>query len=920
MNLLSKKRRQTRTETSQSYGLSREEAEKRLRDVGENVLKNGKKIYPIKIFAAQFKDVMVVILLVSTVLSLLMGEVTEAMAIIAIVFLNAVMGFIQEYRTEKTLEALKKMAAPTSKVIRDGVELIIPAKELVPGDAVILEAGDKVPADGVLVKAVGVGADESVLTGESLGVDKHAACVGSLESVRELDGFSQSSLVYMGTVITRGHGLMLIIRTGADSEMGKISDMLGSIEEEKTPLQKRLDELAKYIAAGCVGICLIVSVTGILRGENIFNMIVTGVSLAVAAVPEGLSAVVTISLALAVSRMLKRRALVRKLGAVETLGCADVICSDKTGTLTENKMTVKRVATLNEDFDVSGSGFEKNGGFYLEERLVRALEYPALRAALEISVMCGNARIYTDEEAERASVAAEKGAYCASGEATEIALVIAAAKGGVTSAALSARYEKTDEIPFDSERKCMSVVCRTGNSYRIMTKGACDVILKKCLYAIDCGKKVLLDNRLRARIMRKNDELAATGLRVLGFCYRDCGIVPVSAAAKEEEMIFAGLAGMMDPPRKEVCAAVKACRRAGIRPVMITGDHKITAEAIAREIRLLCDGDLTMTGADIDACSDEQLARAVDKTVVFARVNPGHKLRIVRALRKNGHIVAMTGDGVNDAPAVKEADIGAAMGLNGTDVTKEAASIILTDDNFATLVSSIEEGRIIYKNIRKFIRYLLSCNIGEVMTMFVGMLMGLPVILQPIQILLVNLVTDGLPAVALGLEKGDGSEMSARPRGRNESVFSNGLMSAIVFRGMLIGLSTLGAYAGLYSLTGSYGTAQTGALTALIFCQLVHVFECKSEEKNLLKIKIRDNPQLIGAAAISAAVALASIYIPQMRAIFNTVPLGAKELLTVAAYVAINPIIGGLVNGINFKRVKPSKENYSVKRFFELKK
>lgn len=895
MKTLLRKERESSQQREFGLGLTQKEAENRLRLDGENALAEGKKISAIKIFISQFKDMLVAILLVSTVLSILMGEVVEAITIILIVFLNAIMGFVQEYRTEKTLDALKKMAAPKCKVLRDGVEVVIPAKEVVVGDAIVLEAGDKVPADGCLVESIMVNVDESILTGESVSVDKTSCDISEVGRDSAIN-----SAVYMGTVVTKGRGVMIVTETGMNSEMGKIADMLESIEDEATPLQKRLDELSKFIAIACIVICVVVAVTGILRGEDVFNMIVTGISLAVAAVPEGLAAVVTISLALAISRMLKRNSLVRKLDAVETLGCASVICSDKTGTLTENKMTVTKAATIDNIFDVTGTGFSKEGQFYLGKEKVQPIEHKSLANMLEISVVCSNAKLYSDDEIEHASISAENGTYCVSGEATEIALVIAAAKGGFSPQSVGTKYTKMDEIPFDSSRKCMTVVTKTNRSnYRVMTKGATDVILRKCTHALVNGKHVLLDTRLRSKIAEDNENMAKTGLRVLGFCYKDTDHFPKDNV--EDEMVYVGMLGIIDPPRKEVYGAIKACRRAGIRPVMITGDHKVTAKAIAQDIKLYCPGDIIMTGEEIDEYSQKEFERVVDKVSVFARVNPSHKLKIVKALKSNGNIVAMTGDGVNDAPAIKEADIGAAMGINGTDVTKEAASIILLDDNFATLVSTIEEGRVIYKNIRKFIRYLLSCNIGEVLTMFLGMLMGLPVVLQPIQILLVNLVTDGLPAIALGLEGGDGTEMSMKPRGKDESVFSRGLLGTIVFRGCLIGLSTLGAYVGLYRFSGSYETAQTGALLTLIISQLVHVFECKSETKSLLQINIFDNINVVLAVLVSLIIALCCVYLPILQNVFETVPLNFKEIIIVLGYTFVGPIIGGIVNSINFK-------------------
>ena len=854
-------------------GLSSREAKKRLASYGANTFSRGKKINPWGIFISQFKDILIIILIVSTLLSVLMGEFTEAVAILLIIMVNSIMGFVQEYRTEKTLDALKNMAAPTARVLRDGEAATIPASEVVPEDVILLDSGDRVPSDARLFDSAGMQLDESLLTGESVPVEK-----------------ADGAAVFMGTMVTKGRGRALTFATGMNTEMGKIAGMLTDIGDEQTPLQKRLAELGKYIAIGCLIICAVVTVTGILRGEPVFNMIVTGISLAVAAVPEGLPAIVTISLALGVGRMLKRNALIRKLTAVETLGCATVVCSDKTGTLTENRMTVREVYTRGHSLQVTGSGYDRDGEFLEDNRRVHFLP-DDVRLALEIGAACNNAEIVSRPSPGFFHGREKKVEI--TGDPTEAALLVAAEKAGITQERLGKRLRKLDELPFDSDRKCMSVlVCMPDGRRRLYVKGAPDVILERCVSVQTGTGSIRMDESARAAVLRANDAMADRALRVLATAYRclDDGTGHITADL-ERELVFAGLEGMIDPPRAEVFTAVKKCIRAGIRPVMITGDHRKTAAAIARELGILRDGDRVMTGSEIDRMSDAQLARVAPETAVFARVSPNHKLRIVQSFKKNGNVVAMTGDGVNDAPAVKEADIGVSMGLTGTDVTKEASSIILLDDNFASMVAAIEEGRVIYRNIRKFIRYLISCNIGEVLTMFLGMLMGLPVVLLPIQILWINLVTDGLPAIALGLEPPDADVMEQKPRGVNESVFSGGLLGMMLFRGSIIGLSTLGVFISVGKLTGSLNAARTAAFMTLVFVQLIHVFECKSETSNLLHIHIFNNVWLVLACMVSTAMILVVIYIPFLQPIFATVSLGLPQLLRVIGYSLIGPVL-----------------------------
>jgi len=877
-------RRGIKMETSgrKSHGLTTKQATKLQFEHGENKLASTKKISALKIFGGQFKDLMTIILLASTVLSVLMGETTEALAIVVIILLNAILGFSQEYKTEKTLEALKNMAAPTANVIRDGMQQSVPASSLVPGDLILLKAGDKVPADACLTEVVALQCDESLLSGESLPVDKYVTASGAGDPV------------FMGTVVTKGRGQAEITAIGMNTEMGKIAGMLHTIEEGPTPLQQRLAQLGKYIAAGCLIICAIVAVTGVLRGEPLFDMLITGISLAVAAVPEGLPAIVTIALALAVNRILKRHALARKLHSVETMGCANVICTDKTGTLTENKMTVRKVFTMDHALQVSGNGYEQAGEFTTGGRRANVAASTSLCRLLDICVCCNNAQINLPEGAAIArdrSANNAAGQWQVNGEPTEVALLVLAAKGSVQQQ--TSPYQRHSEIPFDSERKRMTVLVRNRSGKTLsLSKGAPDMLLLQCKYVLTDSGVQLITPAIASRINKESEKMADEALRVLGFAYKES---PANSADAERDMVFVGLVGMLDPPRAEVYDAVARCRKAKIRTVMITGDHKATACAIARDIGIMRGGDMVMTGAEIDAVPQEEFDRMAHRVSVYARVNPSHKLKIVRALKKRGDIVAMTGDGVNDAPAVKEADIGVSMGISGTDVTKQAASIILLDDNFATLVAAIEEGRVVYANIRKFIRYLLSCNIGEVATMFVGMLMGLPVVLLPIQILLVNLATDGLPAIALGLEPGERDIMSQKPRPATDSVFSGGLLGTIVFRGCIIGLTTLMTFISLMRTSGgNVDLARTGTLFTLVMSQLFHVFECKSETRSLFQINPPENPALILAVLASVTMILLVVYNPWAQTIFSTVPLSPQELLLAFSYAAAAPVLSAL--------------------------
>lgn len=870
-------------------GLSNKQAEEILRREGKNTLSSVKGPSPVKIFAGQFKDVMVMILLAATAVSAFLGEIYDAVTIILIVLLNAILGFIQEYRTERTLEALKNMTAPTAKVYRDGKLVTIPAENVVRGDLAEFEAGDKIPADIAITTANGLFTDESVLTGESNPVGKQAGSPSDNDN-----SLNRKNIAYSGTCVTRGNGRGIVIASGKNAQMGKISGMISEIEESRTPLQQRLGELGKVVSLICIAVCIIVFLAGVLRGEPVFSMLMTGITIAIAAIPEGLPATVTIALALAVSRMLKQKALVNKLHSVETLGCTSVICSDKTGTITENKMTVKKIFADMKEFDVLGSGYRITGEIRLGNTNPNPDTIPALYQSLVCSVLCSTAKISSDvpvSSRNRGSIKGN-GSWKVNGDPTEIALLVAAAKGGVTAHKLR-DFVKIGEVPFDSETKLMSVTVKAPSGEDITyIKGAPDIILNKCSFILKDGSVKPFGGVHKAQVSEKIREFSGNALRVLAL-----------AKSEGNTVTFLGLAAMLDPPREEAKTAVRKCFGAHIKTVMITGDHKDTAAAVAKEAGILKGGKV-ITGAELDMLSDEQLDSRIDDYTVYARVNPSHKLRLVRAYKRKGHIVTMTGDGVNDAPAVKEADVGVAMGITGTDVTKQAASVILLDDNFATLVNAVEQGRGIYANIRKFVRYLLSSNIGEVITMFLGILMGFPMVMLPTQLLLVNLVTDGLPAIALGLEPCDKGAMKKPPRKPDESFFSGGLLFKILFRGIMIGLCSLASFSVLLRMSCSIDAARTGALVTLVISQLIHVFECKSEDKGIFSINYFNNIKLILAVAVSLAVLLGAIYIPAIQAVFGTVALASKMMLTALVFAFAVPVMAGLGSLMVGKRNK----------------
>lgn len=868
--------------------LTEKDASALLKKYGENKLAEGKRPGAASIFFGQFKDVMVLILLAATVISVILGEITDAVTIILIVLLNAILGFIQEFRTEKTLEALKSMTAPTAKCRRDGVLKTIPAVKLVVGDEIEVESGDRIPADCVILKSATLFTDEAMLTGESEPAQKSVGLKND-----EDNSLNKPNIVYCGTSVTKGTCTARVIATGKSTQMGQISSMLEDIDRKLTPLQKRLAELGKVVALICIGVCIAVFLAGIFRGEDAFTMLMTGITIAIAAIPEGLPATVTIALALAVSRMLKQKALANKLHSVETLGCTSVICSDKTGTITENKMTVTQIFADDSVFNVSGMGYKMGGQITqgLQEIPVNIAENSALTELLRCSVICNNSSIdgrNAYKQRNRGTI--HDTVWEITGDPTEAALLICAAKGGITSSGVLTNWRKLDEFPFDSENRFMAVLAASYNQRRTYFKGAGEVILPRCTHFLTKNGDILpisLSKRhsLESEILKMSDD----ALRVLTMAYCDSDLLDKDS----ENLVFLGMTGMLDPPRDEARIAIKKCANASVRTVMITGDHKNTAVAVAKKAGLLR-GKLAITGDELNKMSDDELDRNIDKYSVFARVEPIHKLRIVKSFRRRGEIVTMTGDGVNDAPAIKEADVGVAMGITGTDVTKQAADVILLDDNLATLVSAVEQGRCVYANIRKFVRYLLSCNIGEVLTMFVGILMGLPIILLPVQLLLVNLVTDGLPAIALGMEPPESNLMSKPPRKSTDGFFSGGLMSKIVFRGILIGLSTIASFEMTMRFGGNVDACRTAALITLVMSQLIHVFECKSEEKQLFSINPFSNMKLVFAVLISLAILIAAVAVPQFQVIFQTVPLSEKQLLSSIGFSAAIPLISAI--------------------------
>jgi Ca2+-transporting ATPase len=856
--------------TDLSAGLSSGEAAHRQETYGRNQLKEAQKRSPWGIFLDQFKDFIIWILIGAAIVSGFLEEVVDALAIVAIVILNAVLGFIQEYRAEKSLAALKKLSAPTTKVIRDGKHTILPAEELVPGDVVELEAGDSVPADGrVSWLTANFGAQEASLTGESTPVLKTSA---ALED-REVPLADRANMVYLGTSIASGRATAVVTETGMQTELGKIAGMIQEIEHEATPLQRRLEQFGKWIVYVAFVLVALVFALQWWRGGELIDAFLTAVSLAVAAIPEGLPAVVTIALALGVQRMVKRHALIRRLRSVETLGSATVICSDKTGTLTKNEMTVQAVVTGGRLFRVTGIGYAPTGAFLRDDATIDPQDYPDLMKALTVGVLCNGAQLVQDGNA-----------YKIVGDPTEGALLTVAGKADLRKDHEERKAPFINELPFDSERKKMTIIRAVGDRRVAFVKGAPDVLLADCTRLERDGAARPLTTRDRERILAANNDLAGQAMRVLALAYRDLTDEgeQIEIGTVEKELTFVGLVAMIDPPREEVKTAIRACVSAGIKTVMITGDHKNTAAAIARQLGFFREDALALSGAELDQLSQEQLEQQVDRISVYARVAPEHKLRVVRAWRARREVVAMTGDGVNDAPAVKEADIGVAMGITGTDVTKEVSDMVVTDDNFASIVAAVEEGRGIYDNIQKFVHYLLSCNAGEILVMFVSSLIGLPIPLLPIHILWVNLVTDGLPALALGVDPVAPDIMKRPPRPTGEPVVTRRRGLVMLLQGAFIAACSLGAFVLVLYVEGKgIGRARTAAFVVLAVSQLFHSYDCRSLTESLFQLGVFTNKSLLLATGLSFVLQMAVVYIPPARMVFKTEPLGLFDWVLV---------------------------------------
>lgn len=852
-------------------GLTTEEAALRLAKCGPNELRATRSVSPFEILFGQFKNVLIVILLVATALSVLLGHGLEAIAIAAIVLFAVGLGFIQEYRAERAIEALREMAAPTATVLRDGAERELPARELVPGDFILLSTGDKVPADARLVEAVNLQFEEAALTGESTPVAKQSAPL--LEHGLMLG--DRRNMAYAGTAVTYGRGRALVVATGMQTEFGQIARMLEAVETGRTPLQENLDKVGRTLARIAFIMVAAIVALGLLRGQPFLEMLIFGVALAVAVVPEALPAVVTISLALGVKRMVKRNALVRRLPAVETLGSTSVICSDKTGTLTRDEMTVRKIYAAGQTMEVTGAGYDPHGSFLFEGSRVEPTE-PVLML-LRAAALASDASLANGESV---------GCWQIKGDPTEGALVVAAAKAGLDKGELESEFPRIHEIPFTSESKRMTTLHASPAGVIAFSKGAPEVVLDSCTSQWTESGEALLDEAGKREILSVARAFAREALRVLVIAYkRDA--TPETA---ERDMTFLGLVGMSDPPRAEACDAIRKCEEAGIKVVMITGDHPSTAEAVARELGLLKTGTV-MTGTNLQEVSDEEFKRRVEEIEVYARVSPQHKLRVVTALQEKGHVAAMTGDGVNDAPALKKADIGIAMGVTGTDVTKEAAAMTLTDDNFASIVAAVEEGRAIFSNIKKYLMYLLSSNIGEIGLMAGASLLGLPLPLSAVQILYVNLATDGLPALALAVDPAEEDLMRRPPRGPRSGVFTRPVVTLMLIGGIWSTLVNLGLFVWAMNSGRTAQEAMTMTFVSLVLIQFFKAYNFRSDRHSVLCHTFAN--KWLNLAILWELVALTIIiYVPHLHEMFDTFRLTPADWLIILCLAfTVSPVL-----------------------------
>ena len=865
--------------TDGSIGLTGAEARSRLAQFGPNELQAAKPISPWKILGEQVKNVLVIILLVAVGLSVFLGHTIEAIAIAVIVLFAVLLGFVQEYRAERAIEALKQMAAPTAAVVRDHEEQSIPAHELVPGDIILLRAGDKIPADARLIEAINLQVDEAALTGESVPVEKQTAAPAG----GELSVGDRKNMAYAGTAVTYGRGRAVVVATAMNTEFGKIARMLQTVKTGKTPLQLNLDKVGRALAQAAVVVVVIVVALAVLRGQPLLEMFIFAIALAVAVVPEALPAVVTISLAIGVQRMVKRNALIRRLSAVETLGSVSVVCSDKTGTLTKDEMTSRRIFVTGRSLELSGSGYEPVGVFSQNGNAIDPSS--ALITLLRAAALASDAslvEVRENQDLDMSSIAS----WQIKGDPTEGALVVAAAKAGLRKAELDAQFPRVHEIPFTSETKRMTTLHSTPEGVVAYAKGAPEVILNSCTQALADSGAVPLDSAGREVFVRTAREMASDALRVLAVAYRP----KATLENAESEMVFLGLVGMIDPPRPEAKAAINKCETAGIKTVMITGDHPLTAETIARELGLLKTGRV-VTGNELEALSEADFEREVENIEVYARVSPAHKLRVVTALQNRGHIVAMTGDGVNDAPALKKADIGVAMGITGTDVTKEAAAMTLTDDNFASIVAAVEEGRAVFENIKKYLMFLLSCNLGEIVLLAGATLLAWPLPLSAVQILYINLATDGLPALALAVDPHEQDLMRRAPRDPRSGIFTRPVVTLMITGGLWSGMVNLLLFHWALGSGRSLEEAMSMVFVALILIEFFKAYNFRSDRQSVW-VRPFINKLLNVAIAWETLLLLLVVYLPFFQYAIGTFALPPEDwLITAGVAFTICPVL-----------------------------
>jgi P-type Ca2+ transporter type 2C len=859
---------------SAETGISQSEADARLAQYGPNELQAAHRVSPWEILLDQFKNVLILILLGATAISFFLGHGIESIVIAVIVLFAVGLGFVQEFRAERAIEALRKMAAPTATVLRDGQEVKVPAREVVPGDVAILHTGDRIPADGRLIESINLQIEEAALTGESVPVEKHTDALPT----QEMPVGDRKNMVYAGTAATYGRGRALIVATGMQSEFGKIAQLLQTVESSRTPLQQNLDRVGTVLARAAFVVVALIVALGLFRGQPFIEMLIFGIALAVAVVPEALPAVVTISLAIGVQKMVKRNALIRRLPAVETLGSTSVICSDKTGTLTKDEMTVRKLFVAGQVFDVSGSGYVPVGQFSNAGTNVEPTN--ELKEMLTAATLASDAMIMKDETGN------SENDWDIKGDPTEGALVVAAAKAGLKKEALDDAYPRLQEIPFTSETKRMTTLHKMEKGNVAYTKGAPEIILENCDSILTASGVKKLDDTTRKQVVDTSREFASQALRVLGIASKPDAVIE----SAQTSMTFLGLAGMIDPPRPEAKEAIAVCESAGIRAVMITGDHPLTAQAVARELGLLKTGRV-VTGAELDGISDEDFKREVETIDVYARVSPAHKLRVVTALQANEHIVAMTGDGVNDAPALKKADIGIAMGITGTDVTKEAAAMTLTDDNFASIVAAVEEGRGVFGNIKKYLMYLLSSNIGEIGLMAGAALLGLPLPLTAVQILYVNLATDGLPALALAVDPAEKDLMKRKPRNQRSGIFTRPVVALMLAGGIWSTVINLGLFIWAMNSDRSIEEAMTMTFVSLVLVQFFKAYNFRSDRHSVFNRPF-ENKWLNTAVLWEAVLLLLIVYLPVLHEPFNTFSLPLEDWAIIFGLsLTISPVL-----------------------------